>query len=56
MIGDRVYDAVGVGPLITRGDPEPVVRLAMPHGPLLDPDVLLASTLLHVYSDPLVSA
>jgi hygromycin-B 7''-O-kinase len=51
MIGDRAYDFVGVGLFVTRGDPELLARLALSYGRTFAPDVLLACTLLHVYSN-----
>ncbi|MEV0177429.1 aminoglycoside 3'-phosphotransferase/choline kinase family protein [Streptomyces sp. NPDC050803] len=50
MIGDRAYDFVGVGLFVTRGDPELLARLAGAYGHSFEPSVLLAYTLLHVYS------
>ncbi|MEU7020072.1 aminoglycoside phosphotransferase family protein [Streptomyces sp. NPDC046203] len=51
MIGDRAYDFVGVGLFVTRGDPALLGRLARAYGETFEPDVLLAYTLLHVYSN-----
>ncbi|MFG2126472.1 phosphotransferase family protein [Streptomyces sp. NPDC048751] len=51
MIGDRAYDFVGVGLFVTRGDPKLLGRLANAYGHAFEPRVLLAYTLLHVYSD-----
>ncbi|GGW52509.1 aminoglycoside phosphotransferase family protein [Streptomyces xantholiticus] len=51
MIGDRAYDFVGVGLFVTRGDPELLARLAESYGHTFEPAVLLAYTLLHVYSN-----
>lgn len=51
VIGDRAYDFVGVGVFVTRGDPRLLARLAKSYGTAFDPDVLLAYTLLHVYSN-----
>jgi hygromycin-B 7''-O-kinase len=51
MIGDRAYDFVGVGLFVTRGDPELLARLAKAYGHTFEPSVLLAYTLLHVYSN-----
>ncbi|MFD5282114.1 aminoglycoside phosphotransferase family protein [Streptomyces rubrogriseus] len=51
MIGDRAYDFVGVGLFVTGGAPDLLARLAKAYGRTFDPSVLLAYTLLHVYSD-----
>ncbi|MET9734870.1 aminoglycoside phosphotransferase family protein [Streptomyces sp. NPDC006458] len=51
MIGDRAYDFVGVGLFVTRGDPALLARLAQAYGHTFEPTVLLAYTLLHVYSN-----
>ncbi|MFF8598214.1 phosphotransferase family protein [Streptomyces sp. NPDC015232] len=51
MIGDRAYDFVGVGVFVTGGDPALLGRLLRAYGEDFEPDVLLAYTLLHVYSD-----
>ncbi|MEU3074037.1 aminoglycoside phosphotransferase family protein [Streptomyces laurentii] len=51
MIGDRAYDFVGVGLFVTRGDPALLGRLFRAYGETFDPSVLLAYTLLHVYSN-----
>ncbi|WP_328869031.1 aminoglycoside 3'-phosphotransferase/choline kinase family protein [Streptomyces sp. NBC_00287] len=50
MIGDRAYDFVGVGLFVTRGDPGLMALLARSYGRTFEPAVLLAYTLLHVYS------
>ncbi|MET9776466.1 aminoglycoside 3'-phosphotransferase/choline kinase family protein [Streptomyces sp. NPDC006367] len=51
MTGDRAYDFVGVGLFVTRGDPDLLARLAKAYGHTFEPSVLLAYTLLHVYSN-----
>ncbi|MFC5149442.1 aminoglycoside phosphotransferase family protein [Streptomyces aureoversilis] len=51
MIGDRAYDFVGVGLFVTRGDPKLLARLTESYGRAFEPTVLLAHTLLHVYSN-----
>ncbi|MER6287026.1 phosphotransferase family protein [Streptomyces sviceus] len=51
MIGDAAYDFVGVGLFVTRGDPRLMSRLSSSYGHAFDPAVLMAHTLLHVYSD-----
>ncbi|WP_037673129.1 aminoglycoside phosphotransferase family protein [Streptomyces griseus] len=51
MIGDRAYDFVGVGLFVTCGDPKLLGRLAKAYGQTFEPDMLMAYTLLHVYSD-----
>ncbi|MBD3579882.1 MULTISPECIES: aminoglycoside phosphotransferase family protein [Streptomyces] len=51
MIGDRAYDFVGVGVFVTRGDPKLLARLTAAYGHAFEPEVLLAYTLLHVYSN-----
>ncbi|MFE1442613.1 phosphotransferase family protein [Streptomyces sp. NPDC058739] len=50
MIGDRAYDFVGVGLFVTRGDPALLARLCKAYGHTFEPAVLLAYTLLHIYS------
>ncbi|MET9358192.1 phosphotransferase [Streptomyces sp. NPDC006617] len=51
MIGYRAHDFVGVGLFVTGGDPDLLARLAKAYGHTFEPSVLLAYTLLHVYSD-----
>ncbi|WP_228974193.1 phosphotransferase family protein [Streptomyces sp. DH12] len=51
MIGDPVYDFVGVGVFVTGGDPVLMTRLLAAYGRPVDPRAVLAYTLLHVYSD-----
>ncbi|NEC67821.1 aminoglycoside 3'-phosphotransferase/choline kinase family protein [Streptomyces sp. SID9727] len=51
MIGDPAYDFVAVGLFVTGGDPRLLGRLSKAYGRTFDPSVLLAYTLLHVYSD-----
>ncbi|GGZ63237.1 hypothetical protein GCM10010387_65810 [Streptomyces inusitatus] len=51
MIGDRAYDLVAVGLFLTRGDPGLLRRFLSAYGESFEPAVLLAYTLLHVYSD-----
>ncbi|MGV9456956.1 phosphotransferase family protein [Streptomyces sp. NPDC003635] len=51
MIGDPAYDFVGVGLFVTGGDPDLLALLARAYGRAFEPAVLLAYTLLHVYSN-----
>ncbi|MFJ5775391.1 phosphotransferase family protein [Streptomyces sp. NPDC093094] len=51
MIGHRAYDFVGVGLFVTRGDPALLARLGRAYGHSFEPAVLMAYTLLHVYSN-----
>ncbi|MGK5728649.1 phosphotransferase [Streptomyces sp. URMC 124] len=51
MLGDRAYDFVAVGLFVTRGDPRLMARLARSYGRTFEPSVLMAYTLLHVYSN-----
>ncbi|RSS84075.1 phosphotransferase [Streptomyces sp. WAC06614] len=51
MIGDPAYDFVAVGLFVTRGDPRLMGRLSAAYGRRFDPELLLAYTLLHVYSN-----
>lgn len=51
MTGDPAYDFVAVGLFVTGGDPGLLGRLSRAYGRTFDPSVLLAYTLLHVYSD-----
>ncbi|MBB5925767.1 aminoglycoside phosphotransferase family protein [Streptomyces echinatus] len=51
MIGDPAYDFVGVGLFVTRGRPGPLARLTRAYGRAFEPSLLLAYTLLHVYSN-----
>ncbi|WP_030145276.1 aminoglycoside phosphotransferase family protein [Streptomyces violaceorubidus] len=51
MTGDRAYDFVAVGLFVTGGDPDLLARLTKAYGRTFEPRVLLAYTLLHVYSD-----
>ncbi|GHE58413.1 phosphotransferase [Streptomyces longispororuber] len=51
MIGDPAYDFVGVGLFVTRADPRLLARLMAAYGRTFEPRLLLAYTLLHVYSN-----
>ncbi|MEU0369171.1 aminoglycoside phosphotransferase family protein [Streptomyces sp. NPDC006283] len=51
MIGDPAYDFVAVGLFVTRGEPGLLGRLLKAYGRPFDPAVLMAYTLLHVYSN-----
>lgn len=51
MIGDRAYDFVGVGLFVTRGEPGLLARFMRAYGETFPPRLLLAYTLLHVYSN-----
>ncbi|MFD8754285.1 aminoglycoside phosphotransferase family protein [Kitasatospora sp. NPDC059577] len=51
MIGDPAYDLVAVGLFTTRADPYLLGRLLAAYGRPVDPRLLMAYTLLHVYSD-----
>ncbi|WAZ19286.1 aminoglycoside 3'-phosphotransferase/choline kinase family protein [Streptomyces cinnabarinus] len=51
MIGDPAYDFVGVGLFVTGGNPELLGLLGKAYGKTFEPSVLLAYTLLHVYSN-----
>ncbi|MBO1415262.1 phosphotransferase [Streptomyces sp. FH025] len=51
MIGDPAYDLVAVGLFTTRADPRLLGRLLTAYGRPFDPRLLMAYTLLHVYSD-----
>ncbi|MFE6338274.1 phosphotransferase family protein [Streptomyces sp. NPDC057798] len=51
MIGDPAYDFVGVGLFVTSGDPGLLSLLTRSYGRTFEPSVLLAYTLLHVYSN-----
>jgi hygromycin-B 7''-O-kinase len=51
MIGDPAYDFVAGGLFVTRGDPDLLGRLLKAYGRTFDPAVLMAYTLLHVYSN-----
>nr|BFD90425.1 aminoglycoside 3'-phosphotransferase/choline kinase family protein [Kitasatospora sp. Xyl93] len=50
MIGDPAYDLVAVGLFTTRADPRLLGRLLDAYGRRFEPRLLLAYTLLHVYS------
>ncbi|MFJ6385383.1 phosphotransferase family protein [Kitasatospora sp. NPDC092039] len=50
MIGDPAYDLVAVGIFTTRADPRLLGRLLDAYGRRFEPRLLLAYTLLHVYS------
>ncbi|SOB84750.1 phosphotransferase family protein [Streptomyces sp. 1331.2] len=51
MIGDPAYDLVAVGLFTTRGDRQLLGRLLAAYGHPFDPRLLMAYTLLHVYSN-----
>ncbi|MFF7453367.1 phosphotransferase family protein [Kitasatospora sp. NPDC008115] len=51
MIGDPVYDFVGVGVFVTRAEPGLMARFAAGYGRAVDPRTAMAYTLLHVYSN-----
>ncbi|GAB7186497.1 aminoglycoside phosphotransferase (APT) family protein [Kitasatospora sp. Ki12] len=51
MIGDPAYDLVAVGLFTTRADPGLLGRLLAAYGRPFDPRLLMAYTLLHVYSN-----
>ncbi|MYY85020.1 MULTISPECIES: phosphotransferase [unclassified Streptomyces] len=51
MIGDPAYDFVGVGLFVTRAEPGLLARFMKAYGRSFEPRVLLAYTLLHVYSN-----
>lgn len=51
MIGDPAYDLVAVGIFTTRADPRLLGRLMDAYGRRFEPRLLLAYTLLHVYSN-----
>ncbi|GHC66651.1 phosphotransferase family protein [Streptomyces flavofungini] len=51
MIGDPAYDFVGVGLFVTRGEPGLLTRFTAAYGRTFEPRLLLAYTLLHVYSN-----
>ncbi|MFH8792905.1 phosphotransferase family protein [Streptomyces sp. NPDC017941] len=51
MIGDPAYDFVGVGLFVTRGEPKLLTRFTAAYGRVFEPRLLLAYTLLHVYSN-----
>ncbi|WP_369215931.1 aminoglycoside phosphotransferase family protein [Streptomyces flavofungini] len=51
MIGDRAYDFVGVGLFVTRAEPGLLARFTRAYGETFPPRLLLAYTLLHVYSN-----
>ncbi|KJS53236.1 phosphotransferase [Streptomyces rubellomurinus subsp. indigoferus] len=50
MIGDPAYDLVAVGLFTTRADPVLLGHLLAAYGRAVDPRLLMAYTLLHVYS------
>ncbi|MFJ4189091.1 phosphotransferase family protein [Kitasatospora sp. NPDC089509] len=51
MIGDPAYDLVAVGLFTTRADPHLLGQLLTAYGRPVEPRLLMAYTLLHVYSD-----
>ncbi|MER7579105.1 aminoglycoside phosphotransferase family protein [Kitasatospora sp. NPDC097691] len=51
MIGDPDYDLVAVGLFTTRADPHLLGQLLAAYGRAVDPRLLMAYTLLHVYSN-----
>ncbi|MGW7443352.1 phosphotransferase family protein [Kitasatospora sp. NPDC054795] len=51
MIGDPAYDLVAVGLFTTRGDPHLLGHLLNAYGRHFEPRLLMACTLLHVYSN-----
>ncbi|MEU4116354.1 aminoglycoside phosphotransferase family protein [Kitasatospora sp. NPDC028055] len=51
MIGDPAYDLVAVGLFTTRADPHLLGRLLAAYGRPFEPRLLMAYTLLHVYSN-----
>ncbi|MET8625520.1 aminoglycoside phosphotransferase family protein [Kitasatospora sp. NPDC004669] len=51
MIGDPAYDLVAVGLFTTRADPHLLGQLLGAYGRSFEPRLLMAYTLLHVYSD-----
>ncbi|MEV7598620.1 aminoglycoside phosphotransferase family protein [Kitasatospora sp. NPDC089797] len=51
MIGDPAYDLVAVGLFTTRADPRLLGQLLAGYGRSVEPRLLMAYTLLHVYSD-----
>jgi hygromycin-B 7''-O-kinase len=51
MTGDRAYEFVAVGLLISRGDPGLLGRILAAYGHRFDPRELLACTLLHVHGN-----
>ncbi|QIB46096.1 phosphotransferase family protein [Streptomyces aureoverticillatus] len=51
MIGDPAYDFVGVGLFVTRAEPKLLARFMAAYGRAFEPRLLLAYTLLHVYSN-----
>ncbi|MEU3572915.1 aminoglycoside phosphotransferase family protein [Kitasatospora sp. NPDC036755] len=51
MIGDPAYDLVAVGLFTTRADPHLLGRLLDAYGRHFEPRLLMAYTLLHVYSN-----
>ncbi|MER6302081.1 phosphotransferase [Kitasatospora sp. NPDC001539] len=51
MIGDPAYDLVAVGLFTTRADPQLLGHLLTAYGRAFEPQLLMAYTLLHVYSD-----
>ncbi|MGW3071317.1 MULTISPECIES: phosphotransferase family protein [unclassified Kitasatospora] len=51
MIGDPAYDLVAVGLFTTRADPHLLGRLLDAYGRRFEPRLLMAYTLLHLYSD-----
>ncbi|MFJ7907698.1 phosphotransferase family protein [Kitasatospora sp. NPDC096204] len=51
MIGDPAYDLVAVGLFTTRADPRLLGHLLDAYGRRVDPRLLMAYTLLHVYSN-----
>ncbi|MBD0695724.1 phosphotransferase family protein [Streptomyces sp. CBMA123] len=51
MIGDPAYDLVAVGLFTTRADPQLLGQLLTAYGRPFEPRLLMAYTLLHVYSD-----
>ncbi|MFB7123506.1 phosphotransferase family protein [Kitasatospora sp. NPDC056273] len=51
MIGDPAYDLVAVGLFTTRADPHLLGHLLDTYGRAVDPRLLMAYTLLHVYSN-----
>ncbi|CAM5622790.1 aminoglycoside phosphotransferase family protein [Kitasatospora aureofaciens] len=51
MIGDPAYDLVAVGLFTTRADPQLLGQLLTAYGRPFEPRLLMAYTLLHVYSN-----
>ncbi|MEU3462877.1 aminoglycoside 3'-phosphotransferase/choline kinase family protein [Streptomyces sp. NPDC006733] len=51
MLGDGAYEFVAVGLFVSRGDPRLFARIAAAYGRTFPPRVLMAYTLLHVYSN-----